>query len=88
LQEFVIGLSAITRGSIEDKLDWIFSLYDVKNRGYITEAEVSLVTESIYALLSKHMHGQAPKEAILRHSREVFQVGSNYNLFKVYLFRN
>ncbi|CAG2121281.1 unnamed protein product, partial [Medioppia subpectinata] len=35
--DFVIGLSVLARGSIQDKLRWTFSLYDINNDGMITK---------------------------------------------------
>ena len=34
LQDFVVGLSVLVRGSLEEKLRWTFSLYD-QGCGYI-----------------------------------------------------
>lgn len=36
LQDFVISLSIILRGSITDKLNWAFNLYDLNKDGCIT----------------------------------------------------
>jgi Ca2+-binding EF-hand superfamily protein len=38
--DFIAGLSAITQGSMEDKLDWMFRLYDSDNNGVLDEKEV------------------------------------------------
>ena len=39
LQHFVLGLSILLRGSLEDKLRWTFSLYDQDKDGYISRLE-------------------------------------------------
>lgn len=40
LQEFVSGLSILARGTVNEKLNWAFNLYDINGDGYITR-EVS-----------------------------------------------
>jgi Ca2+-binding EF-hand superfamily protein len=57
-EEFVTGLSIITRGSVEEKLDWIFELYDLNKVGSIGQQELFAVTRSVYEL-----HGRNPDDA-------------------------
>lgn len=44
-EDFVIGLSVLLRGSITEKLNWAFNLYDINKDGYITK-EVCLHMET------------------------------------------
>lgn len=37
LQDFVAGLSVILRGTIDDRLNWAFNLYDLNKDGCITK---------------------------------------------------
>lgn len=37
LQDFVSGLSIILRGTIDDRLNWAFNLYDLNKDGCITK---------------------------------------------------
>lgn len=37
LQDFVSGLSTILRGTIDDRLNWAFNLYDLNKDGCITK---------------------------------------------------
>lgn len=37
LQDFVVGLSNILRGTVTERLCWAFSLYDLNKDGYITK---------------------------------------------------
>ena len=39
-EEFLIGLSVLSRGSVNEKLEWIFDLYDIQKDGVITVDEV------------------------------------------------
>lgn len=36
-QDFVIGLSVLLRGTVQQKLKWAFNLYDINKDGYITK---------------------------------------------------
>lgn len=36
-QDFVAGLSVILRGTIDDRLNWAFNLYDLNKDGCITK---------------------------------------------------
>lgn len=37
LQDFVMGLSILLRGTVQEKLNWAFNLYDINKDGYITK---------------------------------------------------
>lgn len=39
-REFVCGLNATLRGSIEQKLQWAFRVYDIHEDGYISKEEM------------------------------------------------
>lgn len=45
-QDFVAGLSVILRGTIDDRLNWAFNLYDLNKDGCITK-EVCRATEEL-----------------------------------------
>ncbi|XP_043226548.1 Kv channel-interacting protein 1-like [Amphibalanus amphitrite] len=50
-EEFLKWLSRLCRGTVEEKLRWMFRLYDINNDGRITRGEMTSVFISIYALL-------------------------------------
>ncbi|CAB1322113.1 unnamed protein product [Coregonus sp. 'balchen'] len=39
-EDFVIGLSVLLRGSVTEKLNWAFNLYDINKDGYITKEKM------------------------------------------------
>ena len=47
LKDFAIGLSILLKGSDEDKLKWIFHLYDVNKDGVLTIDEFREVVTSV-----------------------------------------
>lgn len=51
--DFVIGLSVLTRGSIDEQLRWIFTLYDINSDGIITLDELNKIVNSIHDLMGK-----------------------------------
>ncbi|EGF83159.1 hypothetical protein BATDEDRAFT_84696 [Batrachochytrium dendrobatidis JAM81] len=49
--EFMTALSVSARGDIEDRLSWSFALYDLDEDGYIGEAEMLCIVDSIYRMI-------------------------------------
>ena len=47
MKDFAIGLSILLKGSDEDKMKWIFQVYDVNKDGILTRAEFREVTASV-----------------------------------------
>ncbi|XP_059206835.1 Kv channel-interacting protein 2-like [Centropristis striata] len=67
-EDFVASLSIILRGSITDKLNWAFNLYDLNKDGCITREEMTNIMNSIYDMMGKYtypsMRDNAPKEHV------------------------
>lgn len=75
LQDFVMGLSVLSRGSTTEKLRWAYSLYDINKDGAVTKEEVFEIISSVYSLLG---HYSAPMADDAReHASRVFQVTIN-----------
>ena len=49
-KEFICSLSITSRGSLEDKLDWAFKIYDVDGDGYVTKSEMEDIIRSVYKM--------------------------------------
>lgn len=57
LQDFVTGLSILLRGTVREKLEWTFHLYDINRDGYINR-EVMLRSHSTFLhQLKSHCSG-------------------------------
>ncbi|XP_068607575.1 A-type potassium channel modulatory protein KCNIP2-like isoform X3 [Brachionichthys hirsutus] len=67
-EDFVVSLSVILRGSIADKLNWAFNLYDLNKDGCITREEMTDIMHSIYDMMGRctypDMTDTAPKEHV------------------------
>lgn len=50
LQDFALGLSILSRGTIAEKLKWTFTLYDINRDGIITRGEMTDIVTAIYEL--------------------------------------
>ncbi|XP_015795014.1 Kv channel-interacting protein 1 isoform X2 [Tetranychus urticae] len=51
--DFVVGLSVLARGSVQDKLRWAFNLYDVNGDGVLTKDEFAQIISAVYDLMGK-----------------------------------
>ncbi|KAI6201101.1 Kv channel-interacting protein 1-like isoform X2 [Aphelenchoides besseyi] len=71
-EEFIISLSVMTRGSIEEKLNWVFSLYDENKRNFIGQEEIINVTSAIYELLSRQVRSHARRTDVFIHAQHVY----------------
>lgn len=72
-EEFVLGLSVVARGTIEEKLLWAFSLYDVNGDGRITMDEMIDVVTAVYDLLGRHVVPSVGERTAREHAETVFQ---------------
>lgn len=52
-KEFIRAISITTKGSIDEKLNWAFDLYDIDNDGFVTRAEMLDIVTAIYVLHGK-----------------------------------
>ncbi|XP_049575851.1 A-type potassium channel modulatory protein KCNIP2 isoform X1 [Syngnathus scovelli] len=72
-EDFVLSLSIILRGSITEKLNWTFNLYDLNKDGCITREEMTDIIQSIYDMMGTYtypcMRDSAPRD----HVEQFFQ---------------
>lgn len=51
--DFVIGLSVLTRGTLDEQLRWVFTLYDLNGDGVITRDELLKIVTSVHDLMGR-----------------------------------
>jgi hypothetical protein len=56
LQDLLVTLSTLLRGSIYEKLRWTFKLYDINGDGCITRAELAEIVVAIHELMGRRAH--------------------------------
>ncbi|XP_035385685.1 Kv channel-interacting protein 1 isoform X2 [Electrophorus electricus] len=72
-EDFVIGLSIILRGTINDRLNWAFNLYDLNKDGCITKEEMLDIMKSIYDMMGKYTYPCMQEDAPREHVEIFFQ---------------
>ncbi|CAJ0935458.1 unnamed protein product, partial [Mesorhabditis belari] len=72
--EFAQELSMFSKGTIEERLDWVFDLYDTKRREYITEDDYQKVALAMYAVVGVHYWKEKHiPPSVKRHLKHQFQ---------------
>nr|XP_043902303.1 Kv channel-interacting protein 4 isoform X1 [Solea senegalensis] len=72
-EDFVFGLSIILRGTVNDRLNWAFNLYDLNKDGCITKEEMLDIMRSIYDMMGKYTYPTMQDDAPRDHVESFFQ---------------
>ena len=75
-----MGLSILSRGTMDEKLRWIFTLYDINRDGKVTKDELLMIISSIYELMGKCTEPIIDESTAKQHVEVVFKV------FLIHLF--
>lgn len=69
------GLSILSRGTMDEKLQWTFQLYDINGDGFITRDEMTDIVTAIYELMGRHPDSGGPDMDKIRDKVEsIFRV--------------
>ncbi|CAG7681497.1 unnamed protein product [Allacma fusca] len=71
-EEFLGILSKVSRGTMQDKMQWIFGLYDLNGDGHITKTEMLDVVTSIYEMLGRNTEPQVEEHSAKEHVERIF----------------
>ncbi|XP_013782821.2 Kv channel-interacting protein 4-like, partial [Limulus polyphemus] len=71
--DLVAGLSILSRGTVQEKLRWVFNLYDINGDGYITKDELSRIISSVYDQTGRPVDPLVDDRATKEHVERVFQ---------------
>ncbi|XP_028834349.1 Kv channel-interacting protein 4 [Denticeps clupeoides] len=72
-EDFIMGLSVLLRGPVEDKLSWTFNLYDINKDGFITKEEMLDVMKAIYDMMGKSINPNVKDVTLKQHVETFFQ---------------
>lgn len=76
----------MSRGTMEEKLRWTFSLYDINGDGFITREEMTDIATAVYELMGRSPETSGPDPDQIRDKVErVFTVRpyQNENVFRL-----
>ncbi|XP_067103413.1 A-type potassium channel modulatory protein KCNIP1 isoform X2 [Osmerus mordax] len=72
-EDFVTALSILLRGSVREKLQWTFNLYDINKDGYINKEEMTDIVRAIYDMMGKYTYPALKTDAPKLHVEAFFQ---------------
>ncbi|XP_024085415.1 Kv channel-interacting protein 4-like [Cimex lectularius] len=73
-KDFLCILSKVSRGSVQEKLQWVFGLYDLNGDGLITKKEMLEVVASIYEMLGRSTNPQVEEHSAKDHVEKIFHL--------------
>jgi len=71
-EDFLQSLSQASRGTVQEKLRWIFCLYDLNGDGYISKAEMTSVAGAMYDMLGRHASPPIDDQTAGQHIDKIF----------------
>ncbi|XP_025834672.1 Kv channel-interacting protein 4-like, partial [Agrilus planipennis] len=71
-EDFLGILSKVSRGSVQEKMQWIFGLYDLNGDGLISKAEMIDVVSSIYEMLGRATNPLVDDSTAKDHVEKIF----------------
>ncbi|XP_072295811.1 A-type potassium channel modulatory protein KCNIP1-like isoform X1 [Eucyclogobius newberryi] len=72
-EDFVTALSILLRGTVTEKLQWTFNLYDINRDGYINKEEMTDIVRAIYDMMGKYTYPVLKTDTPKQHVEAFFQ---------------
>nr|XP_046267625.1 Kv channel-interacting protein 1b isoform X2 [Scatophagus argus] len=72
-KDFVMGLSILLRGTLREKLEWTFHLYDINRDGYINREEMTEIVRAIYDMMGRYTYPALTGDVPQQHVDAFFQ---------------
>jgi Kv channel-interacting protein len=69
-----MGLSLLLRGTLAEKLEWTFNLYDINGDGVITCDEMFSIVSAVYDIVGKYAEPRVDEATVREHVEAVFAV--------------
>ncbi|GAV05558.1 hypothetical protein RvY_15665-3 [Ramazzottius varieornatus] len=70
--QFIQGMSTISRGTLQEKARWVFNLYDINGSGKVTKGNLRDVVSAVYQLLGAHAKPSSDEFATKEHVDRMF----------------
>lgn len=67
-------MSILSRGTLEEKLRWTFTLYDINGDGCVTKEELTEIVSSVYDLMGKVVDSNLDDDIVQEKVERIFQV--------------
>ncbi|GAU94193.1 hypothetical protein RvY_06015 [Ramazzottius varieornatus] len=71
-EQFLVAMSVISRGTFEEKITWVFNLYDINGDGYISPEEMLAIVTSIYEMLGRRAEPPIEEDTAQQHADRIF----------------
>ncbi|XP_017782266.1 PREDICTED: Kv channel-interacting protein 2-like [Nicrophorus vespilloides] len=73
-EDFLNILSKVSRGTVQEKMQWVFGLYDLDGDGMITKNEMVDVVTSIYEMLGRSTQPAVEVGSAKEHVEKIFHL--------------
>ncbi|UJR31684.1 hypothetical protein I4U23_019165 [Adineta vaga] len=71
--DYILTLSVLCRGTIDEKLRWIFRLYDFNGDGQLTRENITEVIFAFYDLLGTSVQPRVEEQDVQEHIDKIFE---------------